>query len=264
VIEATGGLIRGSKSQAKETLAGCKISSDEVDDVWKLFDDGYYLRHRSDEIVWHTELLAGAQSRGAGGLVDVRLQKNGDGVEAVLYTPRIRHTFAHATAVLDALGMNIVDARIVPIAAGYSIDTYIFMELDKRMDIDDARLNKIRRSLSRILTAADETTAKVTRAAPRRVRMFNTSTSVQFGKNTQDGRTVMNLVAADQPGLLSKVGQVFIELGIYIDAAKIMTIGERAEDVFYICDEAGKPIDEATKTRLRDALVDKLDNKCKT
>jgi [protein-PII] uridylyltransferase len=257
-------LISEKKSQAKESLAGRKISSDKVDEVWKLFNDGYYLRHRSDEIVWHTEWLAGAQSRGAGGLVDVRLQKNGDGVEAVLYTPRIRHTFAHATAVLDELGMNIVDARIVPIADGYSIDTYIFMELDKRMEIDDARLNKIRRSLTRLLTAADDTTAKVTRAAPRRVRMFNTSTSVQFGKNTQDGRTVMNLVAADQPGLLSKVGQVFIELGIDIDAAKIMTIGERAEDVFYICDEAGKPIDEPTKTRLRDTLVDKLDTKCKT
>jgi [protein-PII] uridylyltransferase len=138
------------------------------------------------------------------------------------------------------------------------------MELDKRMEIDDARLNKIRRALTRILTVADENTAKVTRATPRRVRMFNTSTSVQFGKNTQDGRTVMNLVAADQPGLLSKVGQVFIELGIDIDAAKIMTIGERAEDVFYICDEAGKPIDETTKTRLRDTLIDKLDSKCKT
>ncbi|MDA0706937.1 MAG: [protein-PII] uridylyltransferase [Proteobacteria bacterium] len=257
-------LISEKKSQARESLAERKISSDEVDAVWKLFNDGYYLRHRSDEIVWHTQLLARADSQSSDGMVEVRLQPNGDAIEAVLYTPRIRHTFAHATAVLGELGMNIVDARIVPIANGYRIDTYIFMELDKRTDIDAARINKIRRALTNILMAADEKTAKVTRAAPRRVRMFNTSTSVQFGKNTQDGRTVMNLVTADQPGLLSKVGQVFMQLGIDIDAAKIMTIGERAEDVFYICDDAGKPIDESTKTRLQDALVDKLDNKCKT
>ncbi len=257
-------LIREKKQQAKETLAERKISSEQVDAVWKMFSDSYYLRHRSDEIVWHTELLAGIDRKSADGLVDVRLQANGDAVEAVFYTPRIRHTFAHATAVLDELGMNIVDARIVPIADGYSIDTYIFMELDKRMEIDEARLGKIRRSLTRILTAGSEKTAKVTRTAPRRLRMFNTNTKVEFGRNTPDGRTVMNLVAADQPGLLSKVGQVFIDLGIDIDAAKIMTIGERAEDVFYICDEAGKPLDESAKTRLQDTLVDKLENKCKT
>jgi [protein-PII] uridylyltransferase len=47
-------------------------------------------------------------------------------------------------------------------------------------------------------------------------------------------------------------------LGIDIDAAKIMTIGERAEDVFYISDEAGNPLDEPAKERLRDKLVAKL------
>ena len=70
----------------------------------------------------------------------------------------------------------------------------------------------------------------------------------------------MELVAADRPGMLSKVGQAFIELGIDIDAAKIMTIGERAEDVFYISDEAGIPLDESAKEQLRDKLVAKLDD----
>ena len=31
----------------------------------------------------------------------------------------------------------------------YSIDTYVFMESDKRVDIDEARINKIRRALTR-------------------------------------------------------------------------------------------------------------------
>jgi len=257
-------LIAEKKNQARESLAQRDVDSERIEYIWNLFNDNYFLRHRSEEIVWHTAWLADANMDFEGGLLDVRLQPNGDGVEAVLYTPRVRHTFAHATAVLDEMGMTIVDARIVPIANGYSIDTYIFMELDKRMEIDQARLNRIHRALSRILTAAHDHTAKVTRSAPRRMRMFNTNTSVQFSDDVTHDRTVMDLVAADRPGLLSKVGQVFIELGIDIDAAKIMTIGERAEDVFYVSDEAGKPLDEPTKNRLRDTLVAKLDDKCKT
>ncbi|MGI9270334.1 MAG: [protein-PII] uridylyltransferase [Woeseiaceae bacterium] len=253
-------LVIEKKSQAKESLAEINIASEKSDAVWQLFDDSYFLRHRSEEIVWHTEWLADSDTNSDVGLVDVRRQPNGDGVEAVLYTPKKRRTFAHATAVLDELSMTIVDARIVPIANGYSIDTYIFMELDKMIDIDEARINKIRRSLTRILTSGDDDTVPVTRAAPRRMRMFTTTTSVEFANDTPNGRTVMDLVAADRPGLLSKVGQAFIEQGIDIDAAKIMTIGERAEDVFYISDEAGMPLSDLAKQQLRDKLVAKLDD----
>jgi UTP:GlnB (protein PII) uridylyltransferase len=38
-----------------------------------------------------------------------------------------------------------------------------------------------------------------------------------------------------------------------------MTVGEKAEDVFYISDEAGKPIGEAARAALKDALLRRLD-----
>jgi [protein-PII] uridylyltransferase len=68
----------------------------------------------------------------------------------------------------------------------------------------------------------------------------------------------MELVAADRPGLLSIVGQAFIDQGIDIEAAKIMTIGERAEDVFYISDERGRPLTEEAQEGLRSELTEKL------
>ena len=225
-----------------------------------MLNDTYFLRHRSDEIVWHTEWLADSDTDSEVGLVEVRRHEKGDSVEAVIYTPRTQRTFAHATAILDELGMTIVDARIVQIENGYSLDTFIFMELDKRIEIDESRMNKIRRSLTRVLTASDDSVVAVTRAAPRQVRVFETKTRVDFAQNATDGSTIMELVAADRPGLLSKIGQAFITQDIDIAAAKIMTIGERAEDVFYISDTSGAPLDEAAQSRLRQELFDRLDN----
>lgn len=69
----------------------------------------------------------------------------------------------------------------------------------------------------------------------------------------------MELVASDRPGLLSKVGKVFVDERIDIDAAKVMTIGERAEDVFYISTESGAPLDDAAKKSLRAALTATID-----
>jgi len=253
-------LILEKKTQARESLHAAGVSDQRIDEVWNLLSETYFLRHRPDEAVWHTEWLADSDTDSEVGLLDVRLQKKGDGVEAVLYTPRTHPTFAHATAVLDELGMTIVDARIMPIENGYSLDTFIFMELDKRMDIDESRLNKIRRSLTRVLTASEENIAKVTRAAPRQVRMFKTATGVQFSDNPVERFTVMELVAADRPGLLSRIGQTFLEHKIDIAAAKIMTIGERAEDVFYIRNRDGTPLDNATQDDLRSDLITKLDD----
>ena len=253
-------LILEKQEKARASLREAGVSDDRIDAVWRLFDENYFIRHKAQEIVWHTDWLAESDTASVVGLIEIRRQRDGDSVEAALYTPRRHHTFAHATAVVDELGMTIVDARIVPLQNDYSLDTFIFMELDKRNDIDDSRLNKIRQSLARILTASDDDVTKVTRSVPRQARMFTTKTTVAFGEKPSQGQTIMELVAADQPGLLSRVGQTFIKHGVDIQTAKIMTIGERAEDVFYITTEAGSPLCGDAQERLRAGLICELDD----
>ncbi|MDX1405706.1 MAG: [protein-PII] uridylyltransferase [Woeseiaceae bacterium] len=252
-------LIEGKQSKARDRLIAGGLSPAAIDGVWKLFNDEYFLRYRSEEIAWHTEFLVDSGSESEVGLLDVRRQADGDGIEAVIYAPRQKRTFAHATALLAELGMTIVDARIVPIANGFSLDTYIFLELDPRIEIDEARINRIRRTLTRVLTTDDNRSLQVTRQAPRQVRMFSTKTVVDFATDVANDRTVMELAAGDRPGLLNTVGQTFSEFGINIETAKIMTVGERAEDVFYIVDENNRPLDETVCEKIREKLVERLD-----
>jgi [protein-PII] uridylyltransferase len=132
------------------------------------------------------------------------------------------------------------------------------MEQDSRVDSDEARINKIRRALTRILTAPSDKVLDVTRTVPRQARMFTTNTTVDFSPNVSADQTVLELRAADRPGLLSTIGQVFIEQGIDIEAAKIVTIGERAEDVFYVCRETGGALDKTQQDKLGKALFERL------
>jgi len=89
--------------------------------------------------------------------------------------------------------------------------------------------------------------------------MFSTAIGIQFDEDRASRRTVLEIVAGDRPGLLSTIGQVFIEYGIEIDTAKIMTIGERAEDVFYLRDRQGRPLDAALCESLRERLAARLE-----
>ena len=252
-------LLSEKQARARDILRGRGISDASIDDVWALLNENYFLKHRVKEITWHTEWLTDSDPHSEIGLVDVRRRKTGDGIEAVLYTPREKRTFAHATAVLDQLGMTIMDARIVPLDNKRSIVTLVFMEQDSRIECDEARINKVRRALTRILTAPSDKVLDVTRKVPRQARMFTTITTVDFSRDASGDSTVLELRAADRPGLLSTIGQVFIEQGIDIEAAKIVTIGEKAEDVFYVCREsAGGALDETQQRQLGDALLERL------
>ena len=52
---------------------------------------------------------------------------------------------------------------------------------------------------------------------------------------------MLELVAGDRPGLLCDVGKVLWEERVDLQGAQISTIGERAEDVFYVTDLAQQP-----------------------
>jgi len=257
-------LLNEKQEKARTILVERGIADERIDFVWSLLNDNYFIKHRVKEITWHTEWLADSDTESKIGLVDVRRRHTGDGVEAVLYTPRENRTFAHATAVLDELGFTIIDARIVPLDHSRSIVTLVFMELDQRVDSDERRIAKVRRALTRILTAPSDKMVSVTRTLPRQARMFTTKTTVDFSQSTANDQTVLELRAADRPGLLSGIGQVFIEQGIDIEAAKIVTIGERAEDVFYVCLESGGgPLDDKQQQQLGEALLEHLDSDTK-
>ena len=88
--------------------------------------------------------------------------------------------------------------------------------------------------------------------------MFPTETIVAFSQDPKNSRTIMELVAGDRPGLLSEVGQVLRANEISIQTAKILTIGARAEDVFYITHEDGRPLDNAECEQLEQALTEAL------
>ncbi len=177
------------------------------------------------------------------------------------YTRRLAHSFARTTAVLDQMGLNIVDARLITSANGFTLETYVVLEDNGAVIADSARIREIERGLARALQQSQDAPLTVTRRAPRQVRMFSTPTHVNFSLDTRNHRTILELIAADRPGLLSEVGKVFKAEGVDINGAKIMTVGERAEDVFYITDMDGRVLDEETSGRVQEALVRALDRR---
>ena len=253
-------LIAETQALAREQLAAAGVAAADCERVWATLTDTYFLRHSAAEVAWHTARIAARAPDDASPLVAVAEHPGRGGATVVLvYTRGRRHSFARATAALDQQGLSIQDARITPTADGGSLDAYLVLEDTGQPITERERMAGIERQLARALAERHAQAPQVTRRVPRQVRMFTTPTQVSFSVDPDPGRTLVEVVAGDRPGLLSEIGQVFWEQKVELHGAKIMTVGERAEDVFTVTDENGRRLEAARCQALADALALALD-----
>ncbi|MDR3416727.1 MAG: [protein-PII] uridylyltransferase [Nevskia sp.] len=235
-------------------LDGKGIDAAAADAVWARFENDYFLRHSPEELAWHLPaILAATDDKLPLVLVDTL---DAGGTTVFVYTRDRDYLFALSTGVLARLGLNILDARINTTGDGYVLDSYVVMEGDGRAIDNPHRYQEIGDSLRQVLGDPNISVVDVNRRRPQRLRHFNTPTTVSFSQEPARNRSILELVTADQPGLLSMIGRIFHRRGILVDAAKIGTIGERAEDVFFITTRDHKPItDEDLIEELREVLI---------
>ena len=254
-------LVREIQASARALLRGSGVAAAAIDRTWARLPTAYFMRHDAEEIARHTRALAAGDANADEALVSVAPQTERGTTAVMIYAPHRRHGFARATAVLDQLGLNILDARITPVGNGFSLDSYHVLEDDGSAITDPERLMEIEQALWGSLQRPEEAPLAVSRRATRQMRVFKTPTQIAITVDERNRRSVLELTAGDRPGLLCDVGKVLWEERVDLHAAKISTLGERAEDVFYLTDRAQRPLDEAAAERLRVHLSEALDRR---
>jgi [protein-PII] uridylyltransferase len=254
-------LIRETQGAARQLLVGHGIAAEDIERLWARFSQQYFLQYTPEEVAWHTRLLIERQPGPGETLVAIE-PRSVRGTTAVLaFAPEGIEGFARTTAILDQLGLNIVDARISRTDDGFTLGLYHILEDDGAPITDQDRQTEIEFSVLRALQRTDASLPVVSRRAPRQARMFNTPTQVTISVDDRNRRSVLELIAGDRPGLLCDVGTVLMQQHIELRKAKIMTVGERAEDVFYVTDLQHRPLSEAAAQRLKEHLLQALDQR---
>ncbi|HQU15146.1 MAG: [protein-PII] uridylyltransferase [Chromatiales bacterium 21-64-14] len=249
--------IAEAQEEAGAELRRLGLGEEAIDQVWDEVSEDYFLRYLPDEIVWHTEAIAGCTAADLP-LVLVRPHSTRGGTQIFLYTAEADHLFATATAALDQLGLTIVDARIIKSRHGFTLDTYLVLEADGGLIEQPYRLDEIRVTLQRRLRTPERSVA-VTRHPSRHLKHFSIPTQLDFVQDDSNRRTVIDLLTGDRPGLLSQVGQAFHRCGVRVQNAKVTTIGAQANDVFFVTDLRNEPLSEERIRELRGILSAALD-----
>ena len=255
-------LIIENRASALELLEDQHVSSSEAEGIWDSLGDDYFLRESAKDIAWHTTALL-RHGPDAGPLVLVRENHSEpyDGATQIfVYTRDLPNLFAATVAALDQLHLTVMDARIITSNNGFSLDTYIVLDENGDRIADSSRLAHIGNELRQSLARPDQFPVLVQRRLPRQLKHFDVRTQVNLSNDLVHQRTVVEVITLDRPGLLARVGRIFMEHGVNLQNARIATLGERAEDVFFLTDAAQQPLsDPELCERLCAALREQLD-----
>jgi [protein-PII] uridylyltransferase len=234
--------IQQVQSEARKLLASMTADTRRRDAIWEMLGEEYFLRHTSDQVAWHTQLI---EETGDGScIVAIHPSSERGSTEIFIYASVMDELFTLITAVLDQLALDVVDAGIITTADGHVLNTFHVLETYGQPVESDLRAEEIRAALVEEITSGDRREWHVSRRIPRRYKHFPIKTHIAFKPDELDHRTVMELITPDHPGLLSQVGRAFTECGVRLLNARIATLGSRAEDIFYITDRNNQPLGE--------------------
>ncbi|WP_288391404.1 [protein-PII] uridylyltransferase [uncultured Acinetobacter sp.] len=251
-------LIEDTKFTASEILVN-EFSLDAVERVWQELGDEYFLKESADEIAWHTRaiLLHGDNSAPLV-LLRAHRQSAQDAVQIFIYTQDKPNLFATTVAVLDRMNLDVQDARIITATKAFSLDTYLVLDRFGTLLTDPDREHTVKSALVQALSQSDKYPGLMQRRIPRQLRHFDIENTVDVTLNEALQQNMVEISTLDQPGLLARVGGLFMMQGLDIHSAKIATLGERAEDIFFVTKKDGQPMttDEATlfAAQLKSAL----------
>ncbi|WP_347331961.1 [protein-PII] uridylyltransferase [Marinimicrobium locisalis] len=232
--------------------------------LWSDMGEEYFMRETALDIAWHSEAMI--QHRDDTPLILIKKTTNREleGATQIFVRSKGRkNVFAAVATALDQLNLNIQDARIYNSDSGYTVDTFFVLNQDGEPLGDDPKvLRHIQNTLLEELRLVDDYSEVISRRTPRRMKHFTMPTRTSLSNDMISGYTVLEVISPDRPGLLACIGRIFLQFDVMLQNAKIATLGERVEDVFFITDNDGEPLsDPALCESLQQEICEQLDKR---
>jgi [protein-PII] uridylyltransferase len=239
--------IEENQNRARESLENLGFIEEEINGIWSNTEEEYFLREKVDDIVWHTEAIA-QHSNTQQPLILLKESSEIDfegATQIFVHTKTQSNLFAIIAAALEQLDLNIQDARIYTSGSGFSLDTFFVLDNDgEPIGNNSERSDEIISLLQKYINSPDQHSEIMNKRTPRTLRLFSTPTQTTMVVDKARNYSILEVITPDRPGLLARIGKIFYDFDIQIQNAKITTLGERVEDVFFITNKDNQPIED--------------------
>lgn len=246
--------LKNRQQEALKSLRLHGLPSDAHEKLWQQLDIVYFLRHDASDIAWQTRVLHDHIDSTVP-VVKCRLSPIGESLQVTVYVKDQADLFARICSYFDGKNFSILDAKIHTTKNGYALDTFLVTEPAFANNYRDI-INLIEHELAEILRLQLPLSPPNRGRLSRLSRSFPLVPSVDLRPDEKGQYYLLSISANDRNGLLYAISNVLTKYKINLHTAKIMTLGERVEDVFLIDGPAlqSQRIQIQFETDLLDAL----------
>jgi [protein-PII] uridylyltransferase len=246
--------LKNRQQDAFKTLRLYGLPPNVHERLWQQLDVVYFLRHDASDIAWQTRALYNKIDTPAP-VVKCRLAPIGEGLQVTVYVKDQPDLFARICSYFDRKNFSILDAKIHTTKHAYALDTFLVTTPTFAKNYRDI-ITLIEHELAESLKLQSNLPPPTKGRLSRLSRTFPVTPTVDLRPDEKGQHYLLSISAGDRAGLLYSVANVLAKYKINLHTAKIMTLGERVEDVFLVDGPALK--NPRSQIQLETDLLDAL------
>ncbi len=224
--------LKNRQEEALKSLRLYGLADDAHEKLWRQLDVAYFLRHDASDVAWQTRALFD-KTDSAVPVVKCRLSPIGEGLQVTVYARDRADLFSRICGYFDCKNFSIIDAKIHTTRHGYALDTFLITEPAFASSYRDI-INLIEHELGAQLQSQQPLPAPCKARLSRQSRSFPITPTVDLRPDERGQYYLLSVSANDRTGLLYSIANVLARHKLNLHTAKIMTLGERVEDVFLV------------------------------
>ena len=222
-------------------------NTQQVEKIFSSLPKDYFLRYEVEDILWHLWLVMKPTDKKV--RVVSRLSEQSV-VDIFVYGDDSKGLFFKLASIIEKLGLDIVDAKILTTKENKAYNTISVLQDDILDQINISQ--EVEGGLSQKILSVKEAGDKLAH------RHFDHKMKISFSHNEKWNLTQVEINVIDKQGLLSNIAYIFHQLDINLVNARITTLGERVEDIFFISNAKKQPLSVMEEELLKQALEEKL------
>jgi [protein-PII] uridylyltransferase len=242
VREEDGDVLERAERSVREALAG-SASPANIDAFLGSVPAGYLRWVDPDDATTDVALVIPRPAAGEVRVAVAPARESGSGLYRLAVAARDRPgLLATIAGACTVAGLSILSAQIFTTSDGVALDVFATRGTYEE-EVPVERWHRFRATLVAAI-AGESDVAGAVEVLRRHARppADDVPVTVRFDHDASDFHTVIEVGAADRPGLLYDLARAFSGLEIDVHLARVATYGRRVVDVFYVTDLHGETL----------------------